>query len=74
MTALQQNSINSSQIFLPLFLKCFHRAYQNSELPPSLSQGTNSLTPKSKKDLLLIENWHPVSLLDNNYKILALVL
>lgn len=43
-------------------------------LPPFLYQGLITLILKPKKELLLIENWRPISLLDTDYKIIALVL
>ncbi len=38
-----------------------------------MKQGLISLIPKSDKDPLLIENWRPVSLLNVDYKLLALI-
>ncbi len=52
---------------LALFSECIH----NVSLPPTLTQGLITLIPKPKKDLLLIDNWRPISLLNNDYKIFA---
>lgn len=38
-----------------------------------MTQGLITLIPKPKKDLLLIDSWRPICLLNNNYKIVALV-
>ncbi len=38
-----------------------------------MTQGVISLIPKPKKDLRLIDNWRPISLLNNYYKVFALV-
>lgn len=39
-----------------------------------MTQSVISLIPKLHKDALLIDNWRPISLLNNDYKILATVL
>lgn len=54
---------------LGLFLECIG----NESLPPTLTQGLITLIPKPKKDLLLIDNWRPICLLNNDYKIFALI-
>uniref|UniRef100_I3KX85 Reverse transcriptase domain-containing protein n=1 Tax=Oreochromis niloticus TaxID=8128 RepID=I3KX85_ORENI len=43
-------------------------------LPPTLCQGLITLIPKPGKDPLLLDNWRPISLLNNDYKMLAQVL
>uniref|UniRef100_A0A3Q3BIJ9 Reverse transcriptase domain-containing protein n=1 Tax=Kryptolebias marmoratus TaxID=37003 RepID=A0A3Q3BIJ9_KRYMA len=50
-----------------LFLECIN----NESLPPTLTQGLITLIPKPKKDLLFIDNWRPICLLNNDYKIFA---
>jgi len=62
-----------SEELSPFLLKVFEESIQNETLPPTLTQGLITLIPKPKKDLLLIDNWRPVSLLNNDYKILALL-
>lgn len=47
---------------------------ENLMLPPTLCQVLITLIPKSNRDPLLIENWCPISLLNTDYKIIALVL
>lgn len=39
-----------------------------------MSQRLIPLIPKPKKEVLLIDNWRPICLLNNDYKILALLL
>ena len=46
---------------LGLFLKCI----DNETLPPTLTQGLITLIPKPRKDKLLIDNWRPICLLNN---------
>ncbi len=57
----------------PFLLKVFEESIQNEALPPTLTQGLITLIPKPKKDLLLIDNWRPVSLLNSDYKILTII-
>ncbi len=42
------------------------------ELPLTLSQGLITLIPKPDKDLLMIENWQPITLTNNDAKLLLL--
>ncbi len=42
------------------------------ELPPTMSQGLITLIPKPDKDLLMIENWQPITLTNNDAKLLSL--
>ena len=39
-----------------------------------MSQGLITLIPKPKKKVLFIDNWCPICLLNNDYKILTLLL
>lgn len=55
-------------------LAVFKESLDRGELPPSLRQGVITLIPKPHKDSLLIENWRPITLLNNDYKILASIL
>ncbi len=42
-------------------------------MPVSLKQGVITLIPKPNKDKLFIENWRPVSLLNNDSKLFAMI-
>ena len=50
-------------------IESFQYAFQSGILSISQRQGVISLIPKKKKDLELLENWRPVSLLNVDYKI-----
>ena len=41
-------------------------------LPPSMSQGLITLIPKPGKDPMCIENWRPITLINNDVKLLSL--
>lgn len=58
----------------PFLLEMFLESIQSETLPSSLTQGLLTLIPKPKKDVTLIDNWRPICLLNNDYKILAWVL
>ncbi len=58
----------------PFLLEMFSESIQSENLPPSLTQGLLTLIPKPKKDTSLIDNWRPICLLNNDYKILACIL
>lgn len=46
----------------------------NEALPSTLKQGLITIIPKPPKYLLLVDNWRPICLLNNDYKlIIALV-
>lgn len=55
-------------------LAVYHEALNNEELPDSMKQGLITLIPKPNKDALYIDNWRGITLLNNDYKILASVL
>lgn len=46
-------------------------SFNNGHLPPTMTQGLINLIPKPQKDKLLIDNWRPICLLQNDYKIIA---
>ncbi len=58
----------------PFLLEMFSESIQSENLPPNLTQRLQTLIPKPKKDTSLIDNWRPICLLNNDYKILACIL
>lgn len=58
----------------PFLLKVYEESIEKTLLPATLCQGLITLIPKLNKDPLLIDNWRPITLLNNDYKIIALVL
>lgn len=60
------------ELLAPFLLKVFTESIDNESLSPTLTQGLITLVPKPKKDVLLIDNWHPICLLNNDYKVLAI--
>jgi len=57
----------------PFLLKIFIESINNQCLPTTLTQGLITLIPKPKKDLLCLDNCHPISLLKIDYKIFDLI-
>ncbi len=57
----------------PFLLHVFNESISNGQLPSSMNQGLITLIPKPKKDLLFIDNWRPICLLNNDYKILPAI-
>lgn len=57
----------------PFLAAMFEEALEIEELPPTLKQGLIKLIPKPQKDKLNTENWRPISLLNNDAKIFALI-
>lgn len=56
------------------FLLCvLEAALEAGKLPPTMSQGLITLIPKPDKDVLLIENWRPITLINNDTKLLSLI-
>ena len=51
-------------------LKSHQASYQNNALSITQRRGVITLIPK-KNDPLLLKNWRPISLLNQDYKILA---
>ena len=52
-------------------LNCFEHSFLVGKLLLSQRQGLINLIPKKKKNLSLIGNWRPITLLTVGYKILA---
>ncbi len=63
-----------SHVIAPFLFKVYEESIEKTVLPATLCQGLITIIPKSKKDPLFIDNWRPITLLNNDYKILALVL
>ena len=62
--------IDKISVFL---LAVYEEPFVKEELPPSLKQGTITLIPKPNKDsLTVIDNWHLIILLNNDYKIIGI--
>ncbi len=55
----------------PFLHGVFTESIHKQTLPPTLYQGLLTLIPKPNKDSLHIDNWRPICLLNNDYKILA---
>ena len=56
----------------PFLLNVYLESISSQSLPPTLTQGLITLIPKPNKDVLLLDNWRPISLLNNDYKVLAI--
>lgn len=63
--------ITFAEQLAPFLLHMFTESIESGTLPPSLSQGLLTLIPKPNKDSLLIDNWRPICLLNNDYKLFA---
>ncbi len=55
-------------------LAVYEESFVNGCLPSSMREGVITLVPKSHKDTLVVDNWRPITLLNNDYKILASIL
>ncbi len=49
----------------------FKESIERALLPPTLCQGLIALISKPNKDPLVIDSWRPVTLLNNDYTIIA---
>lgn len=61
-----------AELLAPFLFNVFSESIDKNTLPVSMTQGLITLIPKPNKDPLIINNWRPISLLNNDYKILAL--
>lgn len=61
-------------LLAPFIHLLFLEALDKQELPPFLKQGVITLIPKPNKDKLHIDNWRPITLLNNDCKIFSLIL
>jgi len=57
----------------PFLTSVFKESIDKEALPPTLTQGIITLIPKPKKDLTYLDNWRPITLLNNDYKIFAII-
>ncbi len=64
---------NVSKSLAPFLVAMFEEAFEKEELPLTLKQGLIKLTVKPQKDEFNMENWRPISLLNNDAKIFALM-
>ena len=62
------------ELFAHLFLKVIKNSLRNQKLPTSMRTGIISLLPKEGTDLLCIESWRPITLLNVDYKIISKVI
>ncbi len=63
-----------NKLLSPFLFEVFKESIESALLPPTLCQGLITLISKPNKDPLLIDSWRPITLLNNDYKIIALVL
>uniref|UniRef100_A0A3B3HKX7 Reverse transcriptase domain-containing protein n=1 Tax=Oryzias latipes TaxID=8090 RepID=A0A3B3HKX7_ORYLA len=54
-----------------MLFEAFNECIDEQMLSPTMKRGIISLLPKPGKDVLLIDNWRPITLLCCDYKILA---
>lgn len=57
----------------PFLFKVHEEAIKKGEPLPTMQQRLSKLIPKANKNKLRIENWRPISLLNNDAKIFAFV-
>ena len=57
-----------------LICAVFNECFETNSLCPSMRRGIITLIPKKDKNILLLKNWRPISLLNNDYKILAKII
>ena len=55
----------------PLYLDMIHQSITDKKLCLSARRGVISLIPKKGRDMQLLKNWRPITLLNADYKILA---
>ncbi len=54
-----------------VILNVFNECAINGELTESMKQGVITLLPKPNKDILHLDSWRPITLLNSDYKLLA---
>lgn len=58
----------------PFLHQVILKSTEKGTLPPSMIQGLITLIPKPKKDICHINNWRPISLLNNDHQISASII
>ena len=53
------------------FLKALNAIYENGSLSITQKQGIITLLPKKDKNTLFLKNWRPITLLNQDYKLIA---
>lgn len=61
------------KMFDEFLVKVFSESLEKEALPTTMTQGVITLIPKPEKDRNCLENWRSNTLLNNDYKIFALV-
>uniref|UniRef100_W5LWZ9 Uncharacterized protein n=1 Tax=Lepisosteus oculatus TaxID=7918 RepID=W5LWZ9_LEPOC len=61
--------VHLQPMLLAVFM--FKESIEKGVLPTSMTQGLITIIPKPDKDHLLIDNWRPITLINNDGKILA---
>lgn len=56
-----------------LLIEMYKECIANKEMTTTMKQGFVSMILKPNKDSLFLENWRPITLLNVDYKLLALV-
>ena len=55
----------------PIMVDSFNYAFENGEMSISQKRGIISRIPKKDKDKKYLKNWRPITLLNNDYKIVT---
>ena len=63
--------INFCDLIKEDLVKSYKFSFEQGRLSPSQRQGLIKLIPKKLRDLLFLNNWRPISLLNVDYKILT---
>uniref|UniRef100_A0A667ZS68 Reverse transcriptase domain-containing protein n=1 Tax=Myripristis murdjan TaxID=586833 RepID=A0A667ZS68_9TELE len=63
-----------SREIMPMLLCLYNQVVEEEIMPPTMRTAIISVLPKPGKDHLNVENYRPISLLNNDYKIFAKML
>ncbi len=61
------------KLFADELSQVFRESIEKEASPPTLMQSIITLIPKPKKDLTNLDNWWPITLLNNDYKISTII-